>query len=252
MEAEPLLQCWLSLIVFFVLYCKQALGSWWWSMKRIFIVVLGQVEEKGLSEETADKIGKLVDMKGEPMAVLEKLETEGSPFLENAGSKSALKELGTLFHYLQNANCLHRISFDLSLARGLDYYTGVIYEAVFKGSTSSSSETGQVTQVACKHLIFFPSFPLQIFILVVSLANCSIAWRFLSLVQFGSIAAGGRYDNLVGMFSKQPVPAVGVSLGIERVFAIMEQQLQDGSRQVWTSVVQFFLFARTSGPVLTF
>jgi histidyl-tRNA synthetase len=51
-------------------------------------------------------------------------------------------------------------------------------------------------------------------------------------VQFGSIAAGGRYDNLVGMFSKQPVPAVGVSLGIERVFAIMEQQLQDGSRQV--------------------
>ncbi|CAM6044842.1 unnamed protein product [Sphagnum compactum] len=149
------------------------------------------VEEKGLSEETADEIGKLVDMKGEPMAVLEKLEREGSPFLENAGSKSALKELGTLFHYLQNANCLHRISFDLSLARGLDYYTGVIYEAVFKGSTSSSSETGQ----------------------------------------FGSIAAGGRYDNLVGMFSKQPVPAVGVSLGIERVFAIMEQQLQDGSRQ---------------------
>ncbi len=131
-------------------------------MKRIFIVVLGQVEEKGLSEETAEEIGKLVDMKGEPMAILEKLEREGSPFLENAGSKSALKELGTLFHYLQNANCLHRISFDLSLARGLDYYTGVIYEAVFKGSTSSSSETGQVTQVACKHLIFFPSFPLQI------------------------------------------------------------------------------------------
>jgi histidyl-tRNA synthetase len=153
------------------------------------------VEEKGLSEETAEEIGKLVDMKGEPMAILEKLEREGSPFLENAGSKSALKELGTLFHYLQNANCLHRISFDLSLARGLDYYTGVIYEAVFKGSTSSSSEAGQVTQ-------------------------------------FGSIAAGGRYDNLVGMFSKQPVPAVGVSLGIERVFAIMEQQLQAGSRQV--------------------
>jgi histidyl-tRNA synthetase len=128
-------------------------------MKRIFIIVLGQVEEKGLSEETADKIGELVEMKGEPMAVLEELEKEGSHFLENAGSKSALKELGTLFHYLQNANCLHRISFDLSLARGLDYYTGVIYEAVFKGSTSSSSETGQVTQVACRHLFFFSIFP---------------------------------------------------------------------------------------------
>ncbi|KAK9996575.1 hypothetical protein SO802_021261 [Lithocarpus litseifolius] len=39
----------------------------------------------------------------------------------------------------------------------------------------------------------------------------------------GSIAAGGRYDNLIGMFGAKQVPAVGVSLGIERVFAIMEQ-----------------------------
>lgn len=39
----------------------------------------------------------------------------------------------------------------------------------------------------------------------------------------GSIAAGGRYDNLIGMFGTKQVPAVGVSLGIERVFAIMEQ-----------------------------
>lgn len=42
--------------------------------------------------------------------------------------------------------------------------------------------------------------------------------------QVGSIAAGGRYDGLVGMFSGKNVPAVGVSLGIERVFSIMEDQ----------------------------
>ena len=42
----------------------------------------------------------------------------------------------------------------------------------------------------------------------------------------GSIAAGGRYDDLVGMFSGMQVPAVGMSLGIERVFAIMEEQEQ--------------------------
>lgn len=41
----------------------------------------------------------------------------------------------------------------------------------------------------------------------------------------GSIAAGGRYDKLVGMFSGKDVPAVGVSIGIERVFAIMEGQV---------------------------
>ena len=40
----------------------------------------------------------------------------------------------------------------------------------------------------------------------------------------GSIAAGGRYDGLVGMFSGKDVPAVGCSIGIERVFAIMEAQ----------------------------
>ena len=39
----------------------------------------------------------------------------------------------------------------------------------------------------------------------------------------GSIAAGGRYDGLVGMFSGKAVPAVGVSVGIERILSIMEE-----------------------------
>lgn len=44
----------------------------------------------------------------------------------------------------------------------------------------------------------------------------------------GSIAAGGRYDNLVGMFSASgQVPCVGVSIGIERVLTIMEKRLQE-------------------------
>lgn len=43
----------------------------------------------------------------------------------------------------------------------------------------------------------------------------------------GSIAAGGRYDNLVGMFSASgQMPCVGVSIGIERVLTIMEKRLQ--------------------------
>lgn len=46
-------------------------------------------------------------------------------------------------------------------------------------------------------------------------------------VQVGSIAAGGRYDNLIGMFGSKQVPAIGLSLGIERVFAIMEQLQKD-------------------------
>ena len=49
--------------------------------------------------------------------------------------------------------------------------------------------------------------------------------------QVGSIAAGGRYDNLIGMFGTKSVAAIGVSLGIERVFTIMEQNQKDEVKQ---------------------
>jgi len=82
-----------------------------------------------------------------------------------------------LFGYLEAMDCLDKISFDFSLARGLDYYTGLIYEAVLTDSD-----------------------------------------------RVGSIAGGGRYDELVGMFSSKSIPAIGVSIGIERVFAILEEK----------------------------
>ena len=41
-----------------------------------------------------------------------------------------LREMGLLFNYLKDLDALSNISFDLSLARGLDYYTGLIFEAV--------------------------------------------------------------------------------------------------------------------------
>ncbi|XP_057505174.1 histidine--tRNA ligase, cytoplasmic-like [Actinidia eriantha] len=138
------------------------------------------VEEKGLTVEIADKIGTFVKERGPPLELLSKLKQEGSKFLENEGSLVALNELEILFEALEKSKCIDKVAFDLSLARGLDYYTGVIFEAVFKGAT-----------------------------------------------QVGSIAAGGRYDNLIGMFGTKQVPAVGVSLGIERVFTIMEQLHKD-------------------------
>ncbi|CAJ1936803.1 unnamed protein product [Sphenostylis stenocarpa] len=138
------------------------------------------VEEKGLTAETADRIETFVKEKGSPLALLSKFIQEGSDFSKHEGASEALKELEILFIALEKSKRIDKVVFDLSLARGLDYYTGVIFEAVFKGGT-----------------------------------------------QVGSIAAGGRYDNLIGMFGSKTVPAVGVSLGIERVFAIMEQQQKD-------------------------
>ena len=45
-----------------------------------------------------------------------------------------------------------------------------------------------------------------------------------------------RYDGLVGMFSGKDVPAVGVSIGIERVFAILERKLQRQAAACGTSI----------------
>lgn len=95
-----------------------------------------QVEEKGLTVETADKIGSFVKKRGAPLEILSDLKQEGSQFLNNSGSVIALKDLEILFKALEKSKCIHRVVFDLSLARGLDYYTGVIFEAVFKGGST--------------------------------------------------------------------------------------------------------------------
>lgn len=89
--------------------------------------------------------------------------------------------------------------FDLSLARGLDYYTGIIYEAVL-------TQAG-VAPVATEATNGAPGE---------------------ESVSVGSVAGGGRYDGLVGMFDPKgrKVPCVGVSIGIERVFSIMEQKAE--------------------------
>jgi histidyl-tRNA synthetase len=56
----------------------------------------------------------------------------------------------------------------------------------------------------------------------------------------GSIAGGGRYDGLIGMFSKNDVPAVGISLGLERILAVLEEwgklPGQRGASQVLVTV----------------
>ncbi|KAL0717754.1 hypothetical protein Bca4012_067076 [Brassica carinata] len=102
------------------------------------------VEEKGLSSEVADRIGSFVKEKGAPMELLTKLREEGSEFLANNSSKEALDELSIMFEALERSKCSHRIVFDLSLARGLDYYTGVIFEAVCKGAEAVRATETQV------------------------------------------------------------------------------------------------------------
>ena len=54
----------------------------------------------------------------------------------NVGANAAMSDLYALFGYLEAMGSLPHVSFDLSLARGLDYYTGVIYEVVLVDGTA--------------------------------------------------------------------------------------------------------------------
>lgn len=143
------------------------------------------VEEKNLDEAAADRIGEFVRMSG-GLDLIEKL--EAGDLVKSKTAKEGLESMKLFLRYCGHYGCCDVVSFDLSLARGLDYYTGIIYEAVLLDETRD--EKGQPVQV-------------------------------------GSVAGGGRYDKLVGMFDPKhrDVPCVGVSIGIERLFSIMETQL---------------------------
>ena len=79
--------------------------------------------------------GVFVLQSGEPQTLLSTLLTSNI-FGTHTTANTALTELKLLFTYLECMNSIQYISFDLSLARGLDYYTGVIYEAVLTNGTS--------------------------------------------------------------------------------------------------------------------
>lgn len=143
-------------------------------------------KQKGLSVEMTNNLYKFVQLKGQPwemVKILKEQNTFGAPNDSKemkAAQKRAeetIEEMETLFKYLDAMQILDKISFDFSLARGLDYYTGLIYEAIL-------TDDGRV----------------------------------------GSISGGGRYDGLIGMFSGKSIPSVGGSIGIERIFNILEEK----------------------------
>ena len=172
-------------------------------------------EEKGLDGEVADRIGEFVTKKG-GRDLLELLQKD-EKLSANESAKAGLSDIGLLFTYLDTFGVLDRISFDMSLARGLDYYTGVIYEVVTEGSAPQTSE-GQALQQAGKKEAKAGKHASNI--------DGEDDRSNDPTVGVGSVAAGGRYDNLVSMFSgKQQIPCVGISFGVDRIFSITKQRL---------------------------
>ena len=84
---------------------------------------------KGLTEEMTTNLERFVSLKGKPFEMVQLLKDKAL-FLGHKEGEETIKEMEILFGYLDAMGCLGNISFDFSLARGLDYYTGLIYEAV--------------------------------------------------------------------------------------------------------------------------
>jgi histidyl-tRNA synthetase len=151
--------------------------------------VRAEMLDKGLSGENADLLGRFVseEVSKRDLDLIERLCNElGNGNATTAREQCALG-IASLRKLLNFVNLMKvpmkNVKFDMSMARGLDYYTGVIFEVILR-------KDGKVYEV-------------------------------------GSVAGGGRYDNLVGMFSKKKkqVPCVGISLGIERLITVLDALL---------------------------
>lgn len=89
------------------------------------------IDEKGLEEHIADKIGKYVSQSG-GVELINKLRKD-KELMAQSSAVQGLDSMELLLKYCDIYKILDKVKFDLSLARGLDYYTGVIYEALLCG-----------------------------------------------------------------------------------------------------------------------
>jgi histidyl-tRNA synthetase len=130
--------------------------------------------ERGVSADAAARLLEIALAAADGSSEQKVLDVlEGT--LRSERGRAGVSDLRGLLALAANAPCGRRLRLDPSLARGLSYYTGPIFEI-------------QVSDLA------------------------------------GSLGGGGRYDELIGMFLRQPVPAVGFSLGLERILVVMAER----------------------------
>jgi len=141
---------------------------------------LAKIGDDGVAKELVERVGLTESAARHVLSVAQPTATVDDLDRALAGSelgRQGVARLRELFATAEQAGIpTDRIALDVSIARGLDYYTGTIYET------------------------------------------------FLSdLPGIGSICSGGRYDNLAGLFTKEQLPGVGASLGLDRLLAAMEE-----------------------------
>jgi histidyl-tRNA synthetase len=88
---------------------------------------------KGITISQADRLLEYCKMNDKPKIQLEKFK-ESNEFMNKLKAKQSFEEIEVLFDYLSVLNILDYFRFDLSLSRGLDIYTGLIYKVILTDS----------------------------------------------------------------------------------------------------------------------
>jgi len=133
------------------------------------------VEDCGLSAQQAEEILRFISISGTNAQVL--------AALEGYGGKNEIFDTGVAELKAVTANLAafgvpeENFAVDLTIARGLDYYTGTVYETTL-----------------------------------------------LDHPEIGSVCSGGRYDDLAGYYTEKNLPGVGISIGLTRLFYVLDEQ----------------------------
>ena len=133
------------------------------------------LDDCGASESQADEIIKFITISGGTKGILQALKAyEGKNEVLDLG----ISELTTVAKYMEQFGVpASHFEIDLTIARGLDYYTGTVYETTM-----------------------------------------------LDHPEIGSICSGGRYDNLAEYYTDKQLPGVGISIGLTRLFFVLEDK----------------------------
>jgi histidyl-tRNA synthetase len=137
-------------------------------------VMAEMAEKAGVAAAQAERVLALAETQGTNAEVLDRVQHD---FGGNARAAEGIARLRELLEAARIAGVAEDcIRLDLSIARGLDYYTGTIYETFLTDDPT-----------------------------------------------IGSVCSGGRYDNLAELYTKQRLPGVGASLGLDRLLAALEE-----------------------------
>ena len=146
-----------------------------------FDSVKAELVELGVEASAADELMALLTFKGSKAEVIEKLKgmlsDDTSEDSKDAVLREGVTELEQVVRYIADFGVPDRyLSIDLTIARGLDYYTGTVYETTIT-----------------RH------------------------------PEIGSVCSGGRYDNLAEYYTTKKLPGVGISIGLTRLFFILNE-----------------------------